>query len=213
MVCNNNKRQELLNIAKRMAAEGLVVKSWGNVSAKTKDNEVLITPSAVDYKIMTAADLMLINMQGEVLSGSKKPSSEAPLHLAVYNCRKDVKAIVHTHSIYATSLAVARKPLPPIVEDLIQVVGGEVKVAPYAHPGSIDLAENCANYLDKQNAVLLANHGLVGVASSLENAFDVCLIVEKAAQIYLLSQLAGKPFVLDDANVTYLYQQFKKYKG
>ena len=206
------ERQEVCNITSNMSAAGLVVGSWGNASTRLTEKEILITPSALGYDNMKPSDLMIVDMKGRALQGKHKPSSELLLHLAVYESRSDVSAIVHTHSVYATSLAVARRSLPPIVEDLIQTVGGEVRVAPYGHPGSKELAFNCNSSLQERNAVLLANHGLVGVGKTLSEALEVCLVVEKAAKIYLLAGLAGKPYILDEDTVSFLYKQFQDYK-
>ncbi len=207
------ERKSICNTATRMLAQGLVVGTWGNISLRLNNSNILITPSALNYEKMEASDLMLIDLEGKVIEGKHRPSSEMPLHLAIYKARKDVCAIVHTHSTYATALAVARVPLPPIVEDLMQAVGGGVEVAPYAHPGSNELAVNCTESLNDKNAVLLANHGVVGVGKSLEEAYNVCQVVEKAAHIFLLARTAREPYILDQNTVSLLHRAFLKYKN
>jgi len=197
-------RLEIINTGKLMVEQGLVASTWGNISVKNADHGVYITPSGMEYGILEPDDIVLVDLDGKILEGKRKPSSELPLHLAFYRRRKDINAVVHTHSIYASAYAVVRKPIPPIIEDVAQVIGGAVGAAPYALPGTKELAQNAVNTLGEKNAVLLANHGVVGVGPSLAEAYKACLLVEKTAHIGLAAQILGEPVVLDAADVEWM---------
>ncbi len=193
----------------KMAGAGLVIGTWGNISQRVKkDNLVAITPSGMPYGCLQMVDIVVMDMEGRVVEGERRPSSEYMMHLEIYKKRPDVVAIVHTHSIYASALAVARESVPPILEDVAQIVGGAVPVADYARAGTMELAVNAAVGINQSNAVLLANHGVVGVGSNLDEALMVCQIVEKAAQVYILSKMAGNPYVLPDSEVIELRRAF-----
>ncbi|MBS3947779.1 MAG: class II aldolase/adducin family protein [Dethiobacter sp.] len=187
----NDKRNLLVTTAREMCRDALVLGTWGNVSVRADNESMWITPSGLPYESMTAGDLVLLRLDGTALSGRWKASSEWRLHAALYKARPDCGAIVHTHSVYATAFAVAHTPVLPVVEDLAQVVGGGVEVAEYALPGTELLAENAVRALGDRSAVLLANHGLVGLAGDLSEALKVCRVVEKAAQALLLARLLG----------------------
>ncbi|MBC7323873.1 MAG: class II aldolase/adducin family protein, partial [Moorella sp. (in: Bacteria)] len=145
-------------MGRRLVEERLVVGTWGNISIREDDGQLfVITPSGMPYECIKPEDTVIVNFAGEVVEGDRKPSTETPLHSAIYQARPDVGAVVHTHSTYAGACAVARVPLPPITEDLVQIAGGGVDVAEYALPGSTQLAENALRALGDKNAVLLAN--------------------------------------------------------
>lgn len=205
-------RAKIIEIGKEMIQTGLVAGTWGNISAWDDSRAGFwITPSGMNYLTLKEEDLVLMNLQGKILEGQRKPSSEEHLHRAVYAERQDVKGIVHTHSIYATAHAVARVSLPALVEDFAMIAGGEVSVADYYPAGTGALAEAAVRSLADNNAVFLANHGLVGVGRSVDEALKVCQIVEKSAQIHIMSRLLGNPFPLSDEDkrvlrADYLYQ-------
>ncbi|KJS15652.1 MAG: aldolase [Peptococcaceae bacterium BRH_c4b] len=208
-VAAEKAKDQILKIGTRMSSAGLVVGTWGNISQRVrKENLMVITPSGIPYSCLRIADIVVVDIEGQVLEGERRPSSEYMMHLEIYKKRSDVDAIVHTHSIYASSLAVAREPIPPILEDMAQLVGSGVPVAGYARAGTMEMALKAAEGISHSNAVLLANHGVVGVGRSLDEALMVCQIVEKAAQIYILSKLAGSPHVLPDVEVKELRKSF-----
>lgn len=190
-------REQVARAGKEMLDAGLVTGSWGNISARVpKDDVLVITPSGLDYARLRPQDMVVVGMDGRVVEGDLRPSTELAMHLGICRARPDVEAIVHTHSPYACALAVARVPLPVILEELAQVVGGPVSVADYAPSGSEALARNAVRALAGVNAVLLANHGVVGVGRSVTEALQVCRVVERAACVYLMARLAGEPAIL-----------------
>lgn len=199
----------LVAIGKELVASGAVAGTWGNLSAWDDERGGFwITPSGMDYRSLSEQDLILIGPSGEVMEGYRRPSTELLLHQHIYLNRQDIKGIVHTHSAFATSHAVARIAIPPIVEDLIQIIGGAVEIAPYAMSGTSELAQGVVEALADKNAVLMANHGLVGVGPTLEEAWKVCQVVEKAAQIHVLSRQLGNTFILSEEEVKQVRQGF-----
>lgn len=202
-------RPRLLHIGKEMVESGAVAGTWGNVSAwDEEENGFWITPSGMDYRSLQEEDLVLLNGQGEVCRGLRRPSSESLLHVEIYRKRPGVKSVVHTHPIYASAHAAARVAIPPLVEDLVMIVGGAVDVARYAPPGSRELALEAAAALGSKNAVLLANHGLVGVGVSLEEAWKVCQVSEKGAQIHVHSRQLGQPVFLAEEEVQQMRRSY-----
>jgi len=188
---NERQRKELLSAVKRMATLGLVAGTSGNLSARVKTGLYLVTPTSLPYETMTTDDLVLINDQLETVEGEGIPSSESLLHLAVYRKRADVAAICHTHSIYASAAAAAQVSIPPILDEVVVKLGGGVECAAYGPPGSEELAENAAKALGNRGAVLMRNHGVTGVGKTPAEALEACELVERVAQIFLMSQLAG----------------------
>ncbi|HHY29616.1 MAG TPA: class II aldolase/adducin family protein [Syntrophaceticus sp.] len=214
MIPRESEVQAVLETGKIIINSGLVSGTWGNISVRLSNpDSFLITPSGVPYHELTAEDLVIIDLQGEVLAGRLKPSSETPLHAAIYRARQDINGIVHTHSSYASVFTVTRKPLPPVLEEMAQLLGGDVRVAPYAPAGTDELAAAAVSALGDRAAVLLANHGVVGVGRSLREALLVCQVVEKGALVYLFSQLNGTPFLLSDHDVSVLRNNFLESYG
>jgi L-fuculose-phosphate aldolase len=202
---------EIIAVGRKMIESGLVTGSWGNISVRIDEDTIAITPSGRNYLSLQADDIVLVSQAGNTLAGVLKPSSELPLHLAVYQSRRDIQAIVHTHSVFASACAVAHKAIAPIIEDLVQVVGGSVDVAPYALPGTTELAENAVKSLGNKNAVLLANHGVLGCGATLQEALLCCELVEKAAQIFIYAQSIGGAVALSEADVLVMHEFYSEH--
>jgi len=202
----------VMNTAREISRTGMVMGTWGNVSVRCTDNLMVITPSGMNYETLNIEDMVVVNNENAVVEGAYKPSVETPMHLAVYQNRLDVKAIVHVHSLYAVSFAVVRKSVPVILEETAQVVGHEVPVADYAICGSLALADNVVRALgtDKR-AVLLANHGMVAVGQSVEEALKICYIIEKTARVAIYAGLIGEARQLGEQDIKQLNQKFKSY--
>jgi L-fuculose-phosphate aldolase len=185
------EKEAVLGIAQEMVRKGLVVGSAGNVSVRLGPETLAITPSRRRYEEMTAEDIQVVDFDGEPVEGDLVPSVETLLHAAAYRTRRDCRAVVHTHSVHASALAVARMSLPPVLDELVALVGGDVPVAGYAFPSSEELAGNAARVLSERNAVLLANHGVVGIGGTLREALTVCELVEHAARVFILARGLG----------------------
>lgn len=209
----NKQRQEIIAAGREMLAAGLAVGTWGNISCRVDENVIAITPSGVEYTALEEADIVIMTLDGQVAEGSLRPSTEHPLHRQIYRDRPDVKAVVHSHSIYASAMACARQPIPAAVEDLVQIVGGDVPVADYHLPGSQVLAAAVSEVLANRDGVLLANHGVVGVGKTVAEALRVCAVIEKAARITIAAQAVGGVVVLEQSDIDAMRSYYKKSYG
>ena len=187
-----SEKQTLWAVVTEMVDRGLVSGSSGNASMRVAENLILITPMGRPYRQMKAGDLVVIDLVGEPVVGDLVPSSETALHLELYGSRPDVGAVLHTHSVYASVPAVAALEIPALVDEMVLSIGGAISVAEYAFPSSEELAHNARAGLAERNAVLLRNHGAVGVGGTAQEALDVCLLVEHAAQIFVYASLLGR---------------------
>jgi L-fuculose-phosphate aldolase len=207
-----SQRQEVLAAAREISAAHLVIGTWGNVSLKIKDEPlVLITPSGMNYQTMVIEDIVLIDLSGSVVEGKWRPSSESLLHTVIYQRRPDLGAIVHVHSVHATAFAAVRKTIPVILEETAQVIGHPIVTAPYAASGTRELAVGAAETLGNGSAVLLANHGLVGVGKNLRSALRVCYITEETAQVACIAAQLGTVHELTVAEINDQNKRFSKY--
>ncbi|MEA2095202.1 MAG: class II aldolase/adducin family protein [Candidatus Cloacimonadota bacterium] len=197
-------RNEIANLGKEIAASGFNLGTWGNISARIDKDHFAITPSGITYETITAEDIVIIDLTGEIVDGNKKPSIELPLHSAIYKAKRNIKAIVHTHSVYCTAFAVARKPIPAVCEDMIQIVGGQVEVAKYFLPGSKELAQSVVTSLDNKSACIMANHGLITVADNLNEAYKIAQIVEKSAQAVIYAGTLGGAVELSQNDIDFM---------
>jgi L-fuculose-phosphate aldolase len=174
---------DVLAAAKDMLRLGLTAGTSGNVSGRLEDGSIVITPSSIPYDEMTLADLVVIDMAGEVVEGTRSPSSEKLVHLACYKRFAEVNSVIHAHPVYASMFALARQPIPSAIDEFAVYVGGDVPVAEYAMTGTPELGENAADCLADVGSALLANHGTVTVSDSPEKAIHQLGVVERAAQI------------------------------
>jgi L-fuculose-phosphate aldolase len=181
---------------------GLVTGTAGNISVREDGGQwFLITPSGFDYRLMEQDDVARVNLETRAVEGKRRPSSEWELHSRIYEAREDVKAIVHSHSPYATAVAVARKTIPNILDETADLT--PIPTVDYAPPGSKELAEMVAARLTEGcNAVLLANHGVVVTGGSLDDALHRSVEVERLAQLFIWAETLGGAIPLDERTVT-----------
>ena len=191
-------REEVARVAKQLIDSGLVTGTSGNVSASTPEGDVLMTPSGIDYGELEPDDVVLVGVAGEVLEGSLQPSTETPMHTGIYRARPEVGAVVHTHSVFATTLACLGWTIPPVHYMLTTLSeDGEIPLAPYTTYGTEQLADYAAEALgESRNACLLQNHGTITVGDSPEEAFSRTVVLEEMAEIYYRTRVAGGPVLL-----------------
>ena len=190
----NKLKMEIVEAGKRMLHKGLVIGTSGNISIRISgEDKIVITPSQIEYDKISVNNIVVVDFKKNILEGDRSPSVETGMHIGVYETRPNVGAIVHTHSVYASAIASLGKTIPPFLDDIVLMLGGEIEVAEYGIPGSKELAENAVRALGKKNAVLLANHGSLSCGKNLEGAFVNAELVERAAKIFILSSLLGKP--------------------
>ncbi len=205
------EREAVVQFGKKMVAAGLTTGTGGNLSIACRAcGLIAITPSGVAYDQLTAAQIVVIDDQGRVVAGHGRPSSETTFHLALYRQRPDIGAVVHTHSVYATTLACLGWELPA-VHYLVGFCGNKVPLAPYATYGTTQLADNICASIGTYQAVLLANHGLVAVGSGLPQAFEVAEEIEFVARIYYQTCNVGRPVILTDDEMARVVAKFKSY--
>ncbi len=185
-------RDEMVKICQIIYCEGYVSGSAGNVSVRIPDEDkILITASQKEYEDTKPEDMLVLDLEGNVLEGSRNPSVEKVMHLGIYKARPDVGAIIHSHGIYSTALSLQRQELPCMIDEFVPYVGGVVKVAEYGEAGSPELAQHAVDALENRNAVFLANHGNICVGSHLTGALKVLRMVERVARIYVLARVMG----------------------
>lgn len=205
------QRQQIVEYGLKMVQSRLTTGSGGNLSIlSAADNLIAVSPSGIDYHDVTVADVVVVDRAGEIVEGKRKPSSELGFHLALYDHRPDISAVVHTHSVYATTLACLRWELPA-VHYLVAFSGDKVPLAPYATFGSTELADNIIASIGTYNAVLLANHGLVAVASEMKNCFNVAEEIELVARIYYQTKTVGQPVLVGDEEMQRVVDKFRHY--
>ena len=192
------ERTLVVRYARRLRPDGLAVATAGNLSLRVR-GLTAITPTSVDYDDLDPDAIAVVNEIGVPVDGTRRPSSELPMHLAAYEAT-GAGAVVHTHSPFATALATAGIALPP-VHYLAADLGGWVRVAPYATFGSDELAESVAATLAGRTAVLLERHGALTVGETLEQAYGRALALEWLAGVYVRASALGTPVVLDDAEL------------
>ena len=178
-----------------MAEVGLVVGAAGNVSVRVPrdsgDDLMAITPTGVPCAGVTADDIVITDLGVEPVEGELVPSSESLLHTGIYRARPDVQAVMHTHPVYSSVLAVLGIDLPPVIDEVAVYVGGAVRVSEYAFPGSEELSANVLAALASRKAAFIANHGAVAVGKSLDEALDICMLVERTSRIYVTARMIG----------------------
>ena len=203
-------RQRMAEVMKAMDDKGLNRGTSGNVSARCGE-AMLVTPSGVPASHLAAEHMVLIQPDGSMAPGSLKPSSEWRMHQGILDRRPDVGAVVHCHSRYATTLAVANKPIPAM-HYMVAVGGGaSVPVAPYATFGSMELAATVVDALDGRYAALMANHGQIVAAPNLDYGLAIAEEIEEQAAIYWGTLAIGGPTLLADEEMNTILQRFKSY--
>ncbi|HHT7190687.1 TPA: L-fuculose-phosphate aldolase [Bacillus cereus] len=205
------EREEIVAYGKKMISSGLTKGTGGNISIFNREQGlVAISPSGLDYYETTPADVVILNLNGEVIEGERKPSSELDMHLIYYRNREDINALVHTHSPYAKTIASLGWDLPA-VSYLIAFAGPNVRCAPYETFGTKQLAEAAFEGMIDRRAVLLANHGLIAGANHIKMAFTVAEEIEFCAQIYYQTKSIGEPKLLPEDEMENLAKKFEGY--
>ena len=193
----NDARHDVWTHARKMWEAGLVVASAGNVSRRAGDRHIAITPTSIAYDVLQPRDITIVDLAtARAVDSPHPPSYELPMHLAIYRARPDVGAIVHTHGPFVTTLSVLHMPLPPIIDEMLIYFGGTVEVSEYAFTGTPDVGTNAVRALGDRTAAILANHGNVCVAATLERALHIAITMESCARVYVEALRIGEPVPL-----------------
>ena len=181
-----NLKEDVVRIAKKAQNAGLCKHRAGNVSIKDiETGYICITPSGVDRDVLTPDQVSVIDEDLNVIEGGK-PSSETLMHVECYKARPDIRAVIHTHSPIASAFACMNKPIPAFIYEfsVFNLDHAQIPVAPYAQPGTMELAQNVANTVKKSDLVLMERHGTIAVSDTIDQAFENADYIEELARIY-----------------------------
>jgi len=210
-------RQQVVETAQRLTRKGFLMATGGNVSLRITGQEAFaITPSNYDYMKMVPEDVCVLGFGLDVLAGTRKPSVEAAMHAAIYQVRPDVHAVVHTHQVYASTLALINTPIPGLFDEQARFLGRTVDIIPYAPSGTGALKNKIAKHVrDHNNAYIMQNHGALCFGQDAESAEHNVEILEKCSLAYLLALCTGHkinkiPLVVREVAFTKLRHDQKK---
>ena len=197
-----SEKRQVIEAAQEMERKGLVVGTAGNISMRLKDTGgrdlLAITPSGRYYDSLKVDDIVVVDFAGQKVEGELKASIETPMHIEVHKARRKMNAVVHAHPAFCSAIAVARLDIPPLIDEQVILIGGEIKVAEYGFPGTPELAKSVVSALGPRNAVILANHGVLSVGRDMREALTICELAEEMAKIYVSALSLGKVNPLPD---------------
>ncbi len=205
------ERELIVEYGKKMITTGLTTGTGGNISIYNEEKGLMaISPSGLDYFKIAPHDVVVLDLDGKKVAGDKKPSSEYDMHRIFYMKRSGIKAVVHTHSKYSVILACLNWSIEP-VHYIIGFAGKNVRCTKYVLFGTWELAESALAGSQDRNAVLLGNHGLLGIGPDINYAFATAEETEFCAEIYYKTKLAGNPVILSDTQMDVVMEKFKTY--
>ena len=207
---HSSLREALIAAARSLQKYQLGTGTAGNLSARIGQG-YLITPTGVDYELLTPAHIVRMDLRGNRAAGDLKPSSEWRFHQDIYAERTDTDAIVHTHSPCATALACTRQDLPAFHYMVAGAGGSSIRCAGYATYGTQELSDHALAALADRQACLLANHGVIALGKDMDTALKMAQLVEELARQYLFSRMFGSPVLLDEAEMKINLEKFKTY--
>lgn len=206
-----SSKKEIIEVGKRMYQRGYVASNDGNISARIDENKILITPTGVSKGFMRPEDLIVIDFNGNVISGTKKPSSEFLMHAQVYKNRPDVMCVSHAHPPYATGFGVAGLSLEDCVLPEVVVSLGGIPLVEYGTPGTEELSKRLVPFLKNHDAFILANHGVLTLGKDIINAYHKMETVEHFAYIAFIARQLGSVNKLNKEQVSKLEELRKNF--
>jgi L-fuculose-phosphate aldolase len=213
MSSERKHREEIVRYGRTLHERGLVAAMDGNLSVRLKNEQILVTPTCVSKGNMRAADMVVVDMEGQRVSGRRNVTSEIGMHLLIYRMRPDIQAIVHAHPPTATGFAAAGIALTqPLVCEVVMGLGC-IPLARYGTPGTSELARTLEPFVPHYDAILMSNHGVVAYGDTLERAYMKMETVEHFAQIALVTHLLGRQQPLQEVEVQKLLVARAKYFG
>lgn len=214
MGVNDTYKQMVVDGGNQMVAEHLTVGTWGNVSIRDPEtNLIYVKPSGMRYADITKDDVVVFNGDYALIEGHRKPTIEYRFHIGIMNARSDVNCVIHTHPVYSAVLGALGIDLPGICEDFVQLVGDRIINCAYALPGTQDLADNVVAGLGARNAVMIPNHGTVCCGTDWDMVMKVCFVVEKSAQVYVLARSIGIPKPISESDMLAMQDFAKNHYG
>ena len=200
--------KEIMEIGKRMYAKGYVVASEGNMSIRLGENRILVTPAGKNKGFLKDKDLVVVDLKGKKVSGNLEPSSELKMQLFVYQKRKDVNAVVHAHAPYSLAFACAHLPLAQNLLPEVIMFLGKIPLTAYATPSTEEVPASLSPFIEKHNAFLLENHGVLTLGKDIYEAYNRLEMVEHLAKVNLLCKILGKSEELSNESL----EKLKKLK-
>ncbi len=206
-----NERKLIVEYGKLLVTKGLTTGTGGNISIFDKEKKYFaISPSGIDYFETKPEDVVIMDLDGKVVDGIRKPSSEWMMHLIFYKKRDDVEAVVHTHSRFASTISCMRWEIPAL-HYYVAFAGKTIPCAEYASYGTQELADNAFEGMGEGKAALLANHGLITIGRSVKEAFLIAEMSEEMAEYYYRTKSIGEPVLLDEKEMENMLVRFKSY--
>ncbi|WP_306999257.1 class II aldolase/adducin family protein [Amycolatopsis thermophila] len=209
-----DERRAVCEYARRLSADGLVVGTSGNISARSGDL-IAVTPTGVDYGVLTPEDIPVVSLDGSIVDGTLRPTSEMPMHLSVYTKAADpdgapITGVVHTHSVHATAVSTLVDEVPA-VHYMLATVGPSVRVAGYATYGTEELAESMLAAMEGRRGCVLANHGTITYGDGLAAAYSRAEQLEWLCEVWLLARSAGNPRLLPPEEIAHVVEKLRGY--
>ena len=200
-------RKEVVRVAQKIRSKGLVEDGEGNTSVRLNKNEILATPTSTNYDQLTPEKIVHMDLDGNVLNPGVMASTEIKMHLGVYRDRPKAGCVMHTHSPYVSMLSVLRKNIPIIMEQQVIFLGGEIQCTKMTQAHTAEMGTNAIEALGMNNAAILANHGAIICAKSVDLAVREAVFLEKMGKIYWGALQTREPiFVIPDENVEHFFK-------
>lgn len=208
---NKDMRNDIIEAGKSLDKYGLIALSGGNVSVRLDSGNVLVTPSGMIYEDMIPEDILEVDLEGNIISGTRKPSVDTKALLYIFKHRPDINAVIHTHQPQATAIGLIQDDFPVCVTTLANATKGAVKVCPFSSAASLDMGIETVHNLGDSLAVILKHHGVMAVGKDLKEALYACIYLEEAAKTYLAAKSAGEVAMLNPKQVEQAVKIFEFY--
>jgi L-fuculose-phosphate aldolase len=201
-------KQMIWEAGKRLLVEGLVKGTWGNISLRIDPENMVITPSGREYQDLKPEEIVEVNILTYEYKGKIKPSTEFKMHAEIFKKRREINAVIHTHPPSASTVAAARREVPPVLDDMAQIIGPTVRVADYARSSTRKMNKVALAALKGRMACLLANHGAVCIGRDLDEAFVVSQVLEKACRTFIEAEFLGGAKSINKVEAYLMHQYY-----
>lgn len=205
------EKKEIIKSALMLKEYRLIALSGGNVSIRTEAGHVIATPSGMLYESMVPEDVVVLDMEGNTIEGTRRVSVDIEAILYILKNMSEVNAVIHTHQVYASAVGLVEDELPAAVTTLPNACLGPVTVAPYSSAASLEMGINTVKYINNKRAVILKNHGVITVGGTLKEALYAAVYLEDAAKTYILAKSIGTPKILDEEQIKVAVGKFQNY--
>ncbi|HCU08094.1 MAG TPA: sugar aldolase [Clostridiales bacterium] len=204
-------KREIIKAGMNLDRYGLIALSGGNVSVRMETGEILVTPSGMIYEDLTEDDILVMDLEGKIIEGTRKSSSDTEAILYIFQKRPDVNAVIHTHQPYATAVGLIQDEFEVNLTTLANATAGPVPVTPYSSAGSIEMGIDTVNYVGEGLAVILAHHGVMTIGKNLKQALYAAVYLEEAAKCYLAARACGETKKMTPEQIEQSIEVFKYY--